>query len=187
MTEREEELLMKHVDGELEPSEADSVRRLLAESGEARALVRDFERVGHLVRAVADERGRAADGIADQVFARLPEPEPAPRRARVVALAPVAALALAAAAAVALLVRPVPRTSVPVAEPSAQEVAVLPSVLAPAPADEDPAEGDTGAAIESVDFGAQNGSIFMVASGPQVTPVVWLSDDDESGGRMQPL
>jgi hypothetical protein len=47
---------------------------------------------------------------------------------------------------------------------------------------------DTGASIESVDFGAQNGTIFMVASGPQVTPVVWLIDENaQSGGKMKPL
>jgi hypothetical protein len=53
---------------------------------------------------------------------------------------------------------------------------------------ESESEPDTGASIEAVDFGAQNGTIFMVATGPQVTPVVWLVDESAgSGGKMKPL
>jgi hypothetical protein len=41
---------------------------------------------------------------------------------------------------------------------------------------EDP-EG--GPSIESVDFGTQNGTIFMVPSGLELTPVLWMDDDDD--------
>jgi hypothetical protein len=50
-----------------------------------------------------------------------------------------------------------------VAEPVAPETALA---LAPGHA----------VAIESVDFGAQRGTVFVVETGESVTPVVWLED-----------
>ncbi len=65
------------------------------------------------------------------------------------------------------------------------ETVVAPPVVAPELA---AAEADlSAAAIESVDFGNQNGAIFMVSAGAETTPVVWLSDDPQSGDRMEPL
>lgn len=189
MTERSEERLMRYLDGEATDAEAREVERWLAESAEARTLLRDLEAVGAAVRAIADERGTAADGIADAVMRKIGEERPAPRsleehRAKKSAgrrffLAPAIGLSLAAAAAVVLFLKSPPGEN--------------PGEGAGAPAMPDPSGGGaesagiaavaddgTGAAIESVDFGAQNGTIFMVPSGPQVTPVVWLVDDGEA-------
>jgi len=215
-----EDRLMRYFDGELDAEETLEVERLLEDSPEAQAWLRDFERIGIVVRAIADDQGARADGIADRVMARLPQAVSAAGSAsgapsavsgstggsaevpggrviplsRAVRAAPVVALALAAAAAVALLVRSHPPVQVaPPTESVAAPVAVAMPSPQPAaiPSDEPSAEADepeTGASIESVDFGAQNGTIFMVASGPQVTPVVWLVDDStRTGGRMKPL
>lgn len=45
-----------------------------------------------------------------------------------------------------------------------------------------------GVSIENVDFGAHDGAIFVVSTGAQATPVVWLSDQpDETRARMRSL
>jgi hypothetical protein len=63
-----------------------------------------------------------------------------------------------------------------------------PRETASAPAEIAESEGTTAAAIESIDFGSQNGAIFMVPAGTETTPVVWLTDDAaEDGDRMEPL
>jgi anti-sigma factor RsiW len=176
---------MRYLDGEASEDEALEVELWLAESREARALARDIEAVGAAVRAIADEKGAAGDSIADAVMRRLELPA-APRsleeqRSKKGAgrkLLPAIGLSLAAAAAVVLFLKsPAVDTRGPVAgtpvDPSASsgsesaEIAVI-------------ADDATGAAIESVDFGAQNGTIFMVPSGAQVTPVIWLVDDVEA-------
>jgi anti-sigma factor RsiW len=178
---------MRYLDGEASEEESREVERWLEESQEARALARDIEAVGAAVRAIADEKGAAGDSIADAVMKRLELPS-APQsleehRTRKGAkkpsmLFPAVGFSLAAAAAVVLFLRsPSGDTRGPVAgtpgDPSASsesesaEIAVI-------------ADDATGAAIESVDFGAQNGTIFMVPSGLQVTPVVWLVDDGEA-------
>lgn len=193
-----EDRLMRYFDGELEAEAAADVERLLADSPEARALLGDFEQVGTELRAIAEDQGTRADGIADRVMARLEPSRGSARlrsgergaRGRVIRLAPVVGLALAAAAVVAFLLqsRP-PQPIVRASESATVSVPVPPESAAPAEefvaAEEEP---ETGATIESVDFGAQNGTIFMVAIGPQVTPVVWLVDESaRTGGRMKPL
>lgn len=188
-----EDRLMRYFDGELGADEAAEVERLLAQSADARALMADFERVRNEVRAIAEEHGARGDGIADRVMAELGVPlaeERAPR-GRLIPFVPTIGLALAAAAVVALIVRPHPPHEKVRVSDSAVVAVSLPSPSV-APAEEAEAEEpDTGASIESVDFGAQNGTIFMVASGPQVTPVVWLVDEndesDENAGKMEPL
>jgi anti-sigma factor RsiW len=182
---------MRYFDGELGAEEAADVERLIAESADARALLADFERVRTAVRVIADREGARADGIADRVMAELdrrpPEAKGGPR-GRFIPFAPAIGLALAAAAAVAFLVRPHPsRQIVRSSENTVVSVSVPISSVAPVE-DVEGAELETGASIESVDFGAQNGTIFMVASGPQATPVVWLVDDGaRSGGKIEPL
>jgi hypothetical protein len=108
----------------------------------------------------------------------------------VIPLAPVVGLAFAAAAAAAFFLQSHPPQPIVRASESATVSVSVPSESA-APTEESVAaeeEPETGASIESVDFGAQNGTIFMVASGPQVTPVVWLVDESaRTGGRMKPL
>lgn len=195
-----EDRLMQHFDGELDGPDAEELERLLAESPEARALFRDFDTIGRVLRTSAEERSAPAADVADAVLARIEREPPRLRvvptvkpRASLATLVPALGLALAAAAAVALLVRP--RPAVPVATAPVQTVltAETPEPV-PAPEEvailEDDNDAEPGASIESVDFGDQGGTgtIFVVATGPQTTPVVWLSDDDVLGGaRMRPL
>lgn len=188
-----QERLMRYVDGELEPEEAVRVEQWLSESREARALLRDLTSIGDEVRAVAEGRSPGAEAIVDCVMAQVAAESPVSRtrvraaRAggirkgrRIVAAIPAIGLALAAAAAVVVYMRPQPSSVSMVREgPSA---ALLPepfSTTSSGSAEVAAVEPESGASIESVDFGAQNGTIFIVASGPQSTPVVWLMDDGE--------
>lgn len=196
MTPTRQEQLMQYLDGELEEAEAKEMERLLAESAEARALFSDLEEVGSTVRAIGMDRAHAVGDLTDAIMSRVSK-EAGPGggagdvKSRVVPMArywaPAAALAMAAAAAWAVYLRPV-RTSVPVLPSTVlPTLAVAPTLTPPVAATEE-AEEEPGAEIESVDFGARNGTIFMVATGPQVTPVVWLMDENATGGsRMKPL
>ena len=52
----------------------------------------------------------------------------------------------------------------------------------------DPGDLIPAVAIEVVDFGSRNGTIFLVPSGEENTPVVWLVDEPtQSGDTMGPL
>lgn len=213
MSQATEDRLMRYLDGESDAAEAAEVERWLGSSTEARALAAELQQVGDVVRTIAEQRGAPGDGIADLVMARIegetrgaqlrvvsaPVPGVTGRahgRARtLVGLVPAFGLAVAAAAAAVLFLRPAARpTPVVVQEPAGSVAPAL--VAAPAepsapvaaepPVANEP--GDEGASIEEVDFGASNGTIFMVPAGPEVTPVVWLMDDvPPSGHRMKPL
>lgn len=211
-----EDRLMRYLDGDCEPAEAAEVERWLARSPEARALLADFETAGELVREVSHQGAARADGIADSVMAHIGSGGTHDHHAgggrllrpgRWLARAPAAGLALAAAASVALFLRshggPVLRASEPPAS-SSRAPLVLPVATVPtaepqagpaepqgAPSEPQAAaadEGEVGASIEAVDFGGGNGTIFVVSSGPEETPVVWLMDEPPtSKGRMKPL
>lgn len=197
MTPDSAERLMQFLDGELGEAESREIEALLAESAEARAFISDLEEVGSNVRSIGLDRALPLSDLTEPIMSRIardgaPAESPRGSPGSVVRMArywaPAAALAMAAAAAWLVYLRPVqvpPRASsratstaeAPVAAPS------MVGVTEPAESDE-----ETGAEIESVDFGAHNGTIFMVASGPQLTPVVWLMDENAPGsGRMKPL
>jgi negative regulator of sigma E activity len=184
---------MRYMDGEADAEEVELVERWLTESAEARALLRDLESIGGGVRAIAEERGARVDSIADSVMARVLNEGPVSRtriRAapaqsakkdrRIVAALPAIGLALAAAAAVVVYLRP--PTSSESAVSGKPSAALAPEPFSPmssVPVELAVADPESGASIESVDFGAQNGTIFIVTSGPESTPVVWLMDDDD--------
>lgn len=212
---RDEERLMRYLDGEVDAAERGEIEAWLAESKDARELLEGIALVGQAVRAIGDDVGAGGDGIADAVMAgiggggRVVDIGPAAERSRsrglgrrFLNLAPALGLGLAAAAAVVVYFRPVP-TPGPAARSSAPTVTrALP---APVPATETSeqqpvpalgyAAGEGGASIESVDFGARAGTIFMVSTGAdsddsetEDTPVVWLMDEvGSTKGRMAPL
>jgi anti-sigma factor RsiW len=210
VTPSEEARLFEYYDGELDPEEAREVERWLAASEEAQRLLAEISEVGVAVRAAAHARSSAADAIAETVLdaieagdrrarpERLRDPVPGngrgARRSRtgrlLVGLAPALGLALAAAA-VALHVTPPVRSLG--GEPSAAPREVRSAAPAPGGSEttaELPpsSEPETGASIESVDFGARNGTIFMVSGVTEVTPVVWLMDESSmTGDRMHAL
>ena len=184
---------MRYVDGEVDAEEAELVERWLSESAEARTLLRELESIGSEVRALADDRASRARSIADAVMAQVAGEGPvsrtrvraapierAKKARRVVGAVPAIGLALAAAAAVVVYLRPHPGPASAVRERPSAAIAPEPfSTTSSLPAEVAAAEPESGASIESVDFGAQNGTIFIVPSGPQSTPVVWLMDDAE--------
>lgn len=201
--------LMKLHDGELSAEEIEALERELGDDD--LALLEGLEQVGDVVRALAEDQGGAADGIADGVMAELerdgrvaPRLEvlpggsagdqgelPKPRAGGASAL-PFVAGAMALAAAVLLYIGFAnrPNEPGPVARPTAAEpatpavaTALTPEPLAGAVAEEEAAPA---ASIEAVDFGNQPGSIFMVPAGDETTPVVWLVDEPTSA-RMEPL
>jgi negative regulator of sigma E activity len=188
-----QERLMRYVDGEADAEEAELVERWLAESAEARAVLRDFEVIGGGLRAIADERGTRMGSIADSVMAQVAGEGPVSRTRvhatpieaakkgrKIVSAVPAIGLALAAAAVVLIYLRPHPGPAPAVRnELSASPVIEPLSSSSSEPGEVAVADPESGASIESVDFGAQNGTIFIVPSGPQSTPVVWLMDDAE--------
>jgi anti-sigma factor RsiW len=207
----DEERLMRYLDGEADANERGEVERWLAASPEARAALSSLELVRRAVHAIGEDVGARGEGIADAVMAALEGPaaggaevvslrrsKAAASRApsigrRFLGLAPALGLGLAAAAAVAVYFRPVP------SRPSAAVQSSAPTVtVARAPAAEALEQGpeparwaEPGASIESVDFGARDGTIFMVSgsdSDEAETPVVWLMDEAApTEGRMAPL
>jgi hypothetical protein len=188
--------LMRLHDGELSEEEAAELERELSES-ELRVLD-GLEDLGERIRVA---NGHESLDLADSIMARLDEPtevaesvKPAPvreLRPRSNGVWVAGGLALAAAAVVAfwftnrsheaptVAQKPAPSvTPAPAPEPLAKEAVAelaLPEDEAMAPA----------ASIQAVDFGNRNGTIFMVPSGEETTPVVWLADDSPS--RMEPL
>jgi hypothetical protein len=102
-------------------------------------------------------------------------------------------LGLAAAAAIVFFFRPHPRPLATGAVPAVTVSSAGAYVPEPAASEPPPSAAGDGASIESVDFGAVAGTIFMVSGDPSSddetqTPVVWLMDEpapDE--GRMAPL
>jgi hypothetical protein len=209
---------MRYFDGEVDAAEAREIEAWLDGSVEGSRALGSFERVGDALRAIADDvgtgTGTASDGIADAVMARLGEeperavtvserrpvvladrrPARAPER-RFAAWMPAIGLGFAAAAAIAIYLKP-PKP--PVKAQGGTTVTSPAERPAPSPVASDDtlavaaAEPEVGASIESVDFGAVAGTIFMVPGGQSSdeteTPVVWLMDDaapDE--GRMAPL
>jgi negative regulator of sigma E activity len=108
---------------------------------------------------------------------------------------PVALVTLAAAAAVALLFERANPRPPRVTQPSQPVTAVAthrpPAVPLPSQEPElELASADSvpAIAIETVDFGSREGTIFMLAEGEMATPVVWLMDEPGAGhDTMEPL
>lgn len=203
MNDADELRLGRYLDGDLSAAERTEFEAWLGASPEGRTYLRELQVLGDVVRAVEEERGANAPDLADLILARVgrdggaahtaPEARGLARGSsgvRWLRLAPPLGLALAAAAAVALFLRGPDEQGVRGAS-SAVAVAVGTPETEPSARGHELAgssDPETGASIESVDFGAQNGTIFMVAGGADVTPVVWLVDEPEPArDRMAPL
>ena len=203
-----DERLMRYFDRELEGAEADEIEQWLAESEEARTLLLHLERVGDTVREIGADMGAGSAGIADAVMARLaeaessaPKPLQSPARGggaetraarRWFAAVPAVGLAFAAAAAIVFYFRPHPRPLVNGVVPAVTVSSAGSIAPEPAASEPPPSVAADAASIESLDYGAVAGTIFMVPGDPSSeetqTPVVWLKDEpapDE--GRMAPL
>jgi anti-sigma factor RsiW len=164
--------IMQFYDGELDPREADAVRRLIERDPSARCVLDGFGDVSAAIHSWAEDGGRTAAPApwrGDRALER-----PRPRAQAVVWMGAAAAAAVMALASTAT--DTFPGASAPRAPlASASHAAPVSASVESAPSD-DGSEA-TGAAIEVVDFGSGSGTIFVVSKGAQATPVVWLSDD----------
>lgn len=201
--------LMQYADGEATAEDVARIEQWLGTSAKGRAMVQGLDQLGDVVRANAEARAAEFD-ISSDVMHRIEVEQVSGPPASHVALrreakAPVrarpsrrivplfaAVTAFAAAAAVTLLVRhsPEPRLD----HPARSALTVghpVTSSIAPAPVDTiaraEEEDAEPGAEVEAVDFGGESGTIFMVNAGADRTPVVWLADEGDSSGRMEPL
>jgi anti-sigma factor RsiW len=184
--------LMRYYDGELDAEETAELEAELAGDPEAQGVLDGLEQLSAFVRRDAAEQ--PALDLTDAIMARVAsEPRqdrsaaPPPARAGWRVIAPAAAAVLALAAGVALVneLSRAPQAPVPVVQqptprvvPSSEEAPEVPTVVAEREA----------VSIETVDFGAREGTIFVVQEGEGSTPVVWLMDEPTPPGtRMEPL
>jgi len=168
--------LMRWHDGETSDDERELVEQLLAQDL-AREQLASFELVGELVREADAARVQHLD-LTEQVMARVLEASASkgaekPRANNVRALPrralAVVGVALALAAGIALVVSE--RSSKLVA--SDQDLAA-PIAAISAPEPDPPGES---VAIERVDFGNEQGAIFLVPGVDERTVVIWTMDD----------
>jgi anti-sigma factor RsiW len=173
--------LMRFHDGELSGADAEAVQRRLEHDAGARSKIRGLEQTGELVRAWAEHKSAGFD-VADQVMARTFAPERRRTRSFDLWLPAGAAVALAAAITLLVLGRGAPDTSPVKSAALAPAAPLSPASLSPADAARPTLE--PAVAIESVDFGEKQGTIFMVGSGSGETPVIWLTDPPQNRHRM---
>lgn len=188
------ELAMRFHDGELSEAEALEVEAALEARAELLEELEAYSQLGNFVRA-ASEHARAESApsfdISESVMAAIAPAPPRPL-ARVHSLWPRVAgwvsLGAAVAAGSLLVIR---SWSAPHASTrgSAHDHAALavsgsaaPSSASAlqAPAEEEASEQNLGpATIETVDFGSNTGTVFVVSTDSSETPVVWMPDDAE--------
>jgi len=181
------ELLMRYHDGAVSEAEA----RLVEEAIEIDpALLEELEaysELGSFVRVWAEANTDQQFDIADSVMSAL---EPAKPRARVSSLLPRLATWVSLGAAIAagsvLVARswsaPPAVTGGSHAAGAADQAALSVPASSAAPEvsaalEEEPPPPP--ATIESVDFGKNTGSVFVVSTDSSETPVVWMPDDGE--------
>jgi anti-sigma factor RsiW len=191
--------LMRYYDGELDAEEAAEVEAALAEDPDAQRVFEGLEQLSAFVRQHEQEQAAPDPLLTDDIMSRIAdEDRPALKSsppAEVVRgpwrnILPAAAAVLALAASVALvneLSNKGPTTAPVVEQPST----TAEEPLAPVPSVEEPvelADSHPAVAIETVDFGAREGTIFLMQEGEGSTPVVWLMDEPAPAeGRMEPL
>lgn len=201
--------LMAYYDGELSPERTRAVERWLEAEEAAfedtyAQLADGFDLVGRVVR---DDGGRAAamaPSVADAVMARIAAERPEavqtpltvvtpvtpvaagvdawqrvsatqPRNKRRTVRQLVAAVGVLAAAAACTLVVLAGQPDAPIGE----EPPVPAMLVATAPAPTVPDPDAAGVAVDTVDFGAKVGTIFLQrGDAASATTVVWIKDDE---------
>lgn len=154
------ERLLRYLDGEMSALEAQRFRARLAETPALRQKLAEMQRVGEFVRLWASRAEGRAGNILEPTLARVAREEK--RSARMFSLAFAVTLVLIA-------LSPWSRPPGLVQPPGLVEHTPL----------RERAGRVGSAAIERIDSGAQQATVFVV--GTNATPVVWLSDDLEQG------
>jgi len=177
------EQLMRYHDGELSEAEAHAVEAALEDEPELAGELEAYGELGSFVRAwdQSNSAKLATFDVSASVMAALEPP-----RARVHALLPRIATWVSLGAAIAagsvLVVRSWSAPPVAPGGPRAGEHAELsiasavPELSAVLPGQE---AKPSPATIESVDFGSNAGTVFVVSTDSSETPVVWMPDDAE--------
>jgi anti-sigma factor RsiW len=179
---------MRFHDGEVTEAEARLVEAALDQDPALLAELEAYSELGSFVRAWSESHPAQRFDVADEVMRAL---EPAPPMARVHQLWPRVAtwvsLGTAIAAGSVLVAR---SWTAPPAAPNhgnaseaaaaAQAALIASSSAAPevsAALEAEPPPPP--ASIESVDFGKNTGTVFVVSTDSSETPVVWMPDDGE--------
>ncbi len=197
------ELLMRYHDAEVSEAEARQVEAALEQAPALLEELEAYAELGCFVRASSEASAAQSFDIADSVMAAI-APLPKPQRvvtrsaARVQPLLPRIAtwvtLGAAIAAGCMLVVRswsaPASRAAhhphaaqsesaeqAPALTSAAPDPSAAPEFAAALQAEEEPKLPP--ATIESVDFGTNTGSVFVVSTDSSETPVVWMPDDGE--------
>jgi anti-sigma factor RsiW len=184
-----EELVMLHYDGELDPERTREVERLLARDPEARRLLEQLQRVGSLLRAADAARAPKVDltpRILERVFGsemgeRRAALSPSRKKEHLVPRLAWGAAALAAAAAVGVMLGRSPSEHVPGVASRAHSTQTTAAVARSESIDSDAQEGTV--SVETVDFGASQGAIFLVPGAEKSMLVVWTLDDETETAR----
>ena len=174
-----DELVDRFYDGDTDEDQTRAAQALIAAEPRSRARLERLALLGSLVREVESERRLPADLVDRVMDGVLAERLPKPRKARrLPATAVAVASALALAAGVGLWLRESATPAVPLAALTGTAIANG----SPSAAVRDAFEAELVAeapsvSIESVDFGATQGAIFLVSAGVTDTMVVWTLDD----------
>jgi anti-sigma factor RsiW len=192
------ELLMRYHDAEASEAEAREVEAALEREPALLEELEAYAELGNFMRASHDSRAVQSFDISDSVMAAI---EPQPKRgvgqgARVHALLPRIATWVSLGAAIAAGSVLVARSwSAPATHAgprgahagsgeqssasasAAPGLSAAPELAAALEAEEEPKLPP--ATIESVDFGGNMGSVFVVSTDSSETPVVWMPDDGE--------
>ena len=191
------ELLMRYHDGEVSEAEARLVEEALEHEPALLEELEAYSELGSFVRASSELSVHKSFDISESVMAALEPP-----KARVHSLLPRVvtwvSLGVAIAAGSVLVVR---SWSAPAVAPGASHAAsanqhsaalALSAAAVPevsAALEEEPKPPP--ATIESVDFGKNTGTVFVVSTDSSETPVVWMPDDaepdEDNEDRSEPL
>ena len=181
------ELLMRYHDGAVSEAEAHLVEEAIESDPALLEELEAYSELGSFVRVWAEANTDKHFDIADSVVSAI---EPSKPSARVSSLLPRIATWVSLGAAIAagsvLVARswsaPPAVIGGPHAAGAADQAALSAPVSSAAPEvsaalEEEPAPPP--ATIESVDFGKNTGSVFVVSTDSSETPVVWMPDDGE--------
>ena len=179
------ELLMRYHDGEVSEEEARVVEAELEQEPALADELEAYSELGSFVRVWGEASRAKQFDISETVMAAIDPP-----RARVHSLLPRIAtwvsLGVAIAAGSVLVVRSWSAPAPPPSRAHAPGAAAFSSsgALEPEPEISAALQGEDEqklppATIESVDFGSNTGTVFVVSTDSSETPVVWMPDDTE--------
>ena len=184
------ELLMRYHDGEVSDAEARDVEASIEQDPAFAEEAEAYAELGSFVRAWGKASSPRQFDIADSVMAALEQRPasllhlrpPASVRSLVPRVATWLSLGAAVAAGSVLVVRswsaPRPKPGAAHAAPNSLVASSAAPEMSAALGEQEPRPSP--ATIESVDFGTNTGTVFVVSTDSSETPVVWMPDDAES-------